>query len=41
MKNNAKVLKKTYRKKKQQQESLLACETSDKLERRENYYHPG
>ena len=42
MKNNAKVLKKTCRKKKKkQQESLPACERTDKLETRENYYHPG
>ena len=38
LKNNAKVLKKTCRK--QQQESLPACERTDKLKTRENYYHP-
>ena len=26
---------------KQQQESLPACKSTDKLETRENYYHPG
>ena len=39
MKNNAKVSKKTCRKK-QQQESLPACERTGKLETRENRYHP-
>ena len=39
MKNYAKVLKKTCRE--QQQESLPACERTDKLETRENYNHPG
>ena len=41
MKNNTKVSKKTCRKKKQQQESIPACERTDKLETRENYYRPG
>ena len=40
MKNNAKVSKKTCRKK-QQKESLPACEKTDRLETRENYYRPG
>ena len=39
LKNNTKESKKTCRK--QQQESLPACERTDKLETRENCYHPG